>query len=325
MTFPTNPTICFAHVAYRCAERFAERFSPGGAPFPHFEVRSLAELEARIGEADVLVVSGLWRNTLPALSPRLKFVQSLSAGTDQYDRAVFARHGIRLASAAGANANAVSEHAVGLMLGITRKLFTARDDQHRKFFSGMKSAFTDREDELAGKTAIVVGTGRIGARLIRLLKAFDMHVIGVRQNPASGTAGADEVHATGALPALLPRADFVVLVCPLTEATRGLIGAQALAAMKPGAYLVNCARGAVVDEAALIAALQSNTIRGAALDVMVTEPLPEESPLWTLPNCFLTPHTAGETCAYEINVLDLMMENIGRLQRGEANLVNQVV
>jgi D-2-hydroxyacid dehydrogenase (NADP+) len=320
VTFPANPTICFAHVAYRCAERFAER----GAPFPHFEVRSLAELEARIGEADVLVVSGLWRNTLPALSPRLKFVQSLSAGTDQYDRAVFARHGIRLASAAGANANAVSEHAVGLMLGITRKLFVARDDQHQKFFSGMKGDFAQREDELAGKTAIVVGTGRIGTRLIRLLKAFDMHVIGVRQNPASGTAGADEVHATSALPALLPRADFVVLVCPLTDATRGLIGAEALAAMKPGAYLVNCARGAVVEEPALIAALQSNAIRGAALDVMVTEPLPAESPLWTLPNCYLTPHTGGETCAYEINVLDLMMENIARLQRGEASLVNQV-
>jgi phosphoglycerate dehydrogenase-like enzyme len=321
VSFPARPTICFAHVAYRCGDRFAER----GAPFPHFEVRSLPELEARIGEADVLVVSGLWRNTLPALAPRLKFVQSLSAGTDQYDRAVFAAHGIRLASAAGANANAVAEHAVGLLLGVTRRIFVARDDQHARHWSGMKGDFAIREDELAGKTAIVVGTGRIGAKLIRLLKAFDMHVIGVRQNPDAGSAGADEVHATAALPALLPRADAVILVCPLTDATRGLIGAAALAAMRPSAILVNCARGPVADEAALVAALAEGRIRAAALDVFATEPLPADSPLWTLPNSFVTPHTGGETCAYETNVLDLMMENIARLQRGEASLVNQVV
>jgi phosphoglycerate dehydrogenase-like enzyme len=321
VTFPANPTICFAHVAYRCADRFVER----GAPFPFFEVRSLPELEARIGEADVLVVSGLWRNSLPALSPRLKFVQSLSAGVDYYDQAVLRAAGVRLASASGANANAVAEHAVGLLLGVTRKLFIARDDQHKGFWSGMKGDFLQREDELAGKTAIVVGTGRIGAKLIRLLKAFDMHVIGVRQNPASGAAGADEVHATAALPSLLPRADAVILVCPLTDATRGLINAASFAAMKPSAILVNCARGPVVDEAALIAALSENRIRAAGLDVFATEPLPAESPLWTLPNSFVTPHTAGETCAYENNVLDLMMENIRRLQQGASSLVNQVV
>jgi phosphoglycerate dehydrogenase-like enzyme len=189
----------------------------------------------------------------------------------------------------------------------------------------MKGDFAIREDELAGKTAIVVGTGRIGGKLIRLLKAFEMHVIAVRQDPAAGAAGADEVHAAAALAGLLPRADFVVLVCPLTDATRGLIGAAALAAMKPSAVLINCARGAVVDEPALIAALGAGRIRAAGLDVMVEEPLPAASPLWTMPNVFLTPHTAGETCAYENNVLDLMMENIARLQRGEAALVNQVV
>lgn len=319
--FPANPTICFAHAAYRCADRFAVR----GAPFPHFEVRNLEDLQARLPEADLLVVSGLWRNTLPALTTRLKYVQSLSAGTDQYDRPTFQQHGITLASAAGGNAAAVSEHAVALMLGITRKLFIARDDQHKKFWSGMKGDFLQREDELNGKTAIVVGMGNIGRRLIRLLKAFDMTVIGVRANPASGAEGADEVHATSALPEILPRADFVVLVCPLTAETTGLIGEAALAAMKPSAYLINCARGKVADEAALIVALENRVIRGAGLDVMATEPLPAESPLWTLPNAFLTPHTAGETCAYEDNVLDIMMENIARLQAGRTDLVNRIV
>ncbi|WP_207537344.1 D-2-hydroxyacid dehydrogenase [Sabulicella rubraurantiaca] len=315
-----NPTICFAHVAYQCGARWEAR----GAPHPFFEVRSLPELEARIGEADVLVVSGLWRNTLPALAPKLRFVQSLSAGTDQYDRDVFRQHKIRLASAAGANAAAVSEHALSLLLGITRNLFTARDDQHRTHWSGMKSDFAVREDELAGKTAIVVGMGRIGGRLIRLLKALDMTVIGIRANPSAGKEGADEVHALSALPEILPRADAVLLVCPLTAETTGLINPRTLGAMKQGAILVNCARGKVVEEEALLAALESGKLSAAGLDVTVEEPLPSGSAFWSHPRVFLTPHTAGETRKYEDNVLDLMQENLRRLRAGQ-DLVNAVV
>ncbi len=321
MILPERPTVLFAHPAYRGLERMTAR----GLPFEGIEARARDELDAKIGAADVLVASGLWRNDLPAIAPRLRFVQSFSAGTDQYDRDVLRRRGIRLASAAGANAGAVAEHAVALMLGIKRRLFSARDDQHRKHWSGMKSAFADREDEIAGKTALVVGMGRIGGRLVELLKCFRMTVLGVRADPARGAAGADEVHGLAALPVLLPRADFVVLVCPLTPETTQLIDEAALAAMKPAAWLVNCARGRVCDEAALIAALAQGRIAGAALDVMATEPLPPESPLWTLANVFLTPHTAGETCACEDNVLDLMAENIARLQRGEAELVNGIV
>lgn len=318
---PDRPTVLFAHAAYRGLERMRAR----GLPFQGVEARTREELDAGIGQADVLVVSGLWRNDLPAIAPKLRFVQSYSAGTDQYDRAVLRERGIRLASAAGANAEAVAEHALALILAAKRRLFQARDDQHRKHWSGMKSAFAEREDEIAGKTALVVGTGRIGARLIELLKAFRLTVLGVRADPSRGAAGADEVHGLAALPALLPRADFVVLVCPLTPETTGLINGAALAAMKPGAFLVNCARGRVCDEAALVAALEQGRIGGALLDVTATEPLPPESPLWSLHNAFLTPHTAGETCSYEDNVLDLLAENVARLQRGEAALLNQVV
>jgi phosphoglycerate dehydrogenase-like enzyme len=114
-------------------------------------------------------------------------------------------------------------------------------------------------------------------------------------------------------------------VCPLNTQTEGLINAAALAAMKPTAWLVNCARGRVVDEPALIAALEARRIGGAALDVMVEEPLPASSPLWTMPNVHLTPHTAGETRAYEDNVLDLMLENLSRLRAGRTDLVNGIV
>lgn len=321
LTARENITIGFAHVAYNCQARLALRNTGMRA----IEARTQAELEAMLPEIDVLSLSGMWRNDIPARAPKLRFVQSMSAGTDQYDRAVFAAHGIRLASAAGVNAKAVSEHAMALMLAMTRRLVEARDNQQQKTWRGMMSDFAKREDELAGKTLLVVGMGRIGGRLIRLAKAFEMRVIGVRANPGAGAEGADEVHGISALPALLPQADMVVLVCPLTAQTTGLIGAAALAAMKPSAYLINCARGKVCDEAALIAALSAGQIKGAALDVTAEEPLPAASPLWTLPNVFITPHTAGETCAYEDNVIDLLLENLERLWRGESGLVNQIV
>lgn len=314
-------TIGFAHVAYNCQERLALR----GTGLKSLQARTREELDAMLPQVDVLSLSGMWRNDIPAMAPRLRFVQSMSAGTDQYDRAVLKAAGIRLASAAGVNANAVSEHAISLMLALTRRLPEARDNQHKTFWRGMMSDFARREDELAGKTLLVVGMGRIGSRLIRIAKAFDMRVIGVRANPGAGAEGADEVHATSALPALLPRVDFVVLVCPLTAETTGLMNATTLGAMKPDAYLVNCARGKVCDEPALIAALQAGRIKGAALDVTAEEPLPAESPLWTLPNVFITPHTAGETCAYEDNVVDILLENLERMWRGETALVNQIV
>lgn len=314
-------TICFAHVAYRFAERYGQR----GGTLKHFEVRSLDELEALIGEADVLLVSGMWRNHLAAKAPRLKFIQSISAGVDQYDRGVLAGAGIRLASAQGANANAVSEHAISLILAIARRLPEARDNQARKHWRGMIGDLTRREDELGGKTLLVVGIGRIGGRLARLAKAFGMNVIGLRQDPSKGSEGADEIHGMDQLMAQLPRADYVALTCALTPETRGLMGAAQFAAMKPASILVNVARGAVCVEADLVAALASGHLDAAALDVTAEEPLAEASPLWTMPNVFITPHTGGETRAYEGNVLDLMDENLARLRRGEATLKNQIV
>lgn len=314
-------TVCFAHVAYRFGDRFALRNT--GIKF--VEVRDRAALDAAIGQADVLVCSGMWRNDLPQIAPKLKFVQSASAGTDQYDREVLKKADIRLASGQGVNANAVSEHAIALMLALLRRIPEARDNQAKRFWRGMMGDFSKREDEAGGKTAVVVGLGRIGGRIARLCKALGMNVVGVRQNVAGGAEGADEVHSFRDLKSVLPRADFLILACPLTEETRHLVDAAALALLKPTAQVVNVARGRVVDEPAIIAALQGGKIAGAALDVTAEEPLPADSPLWTMPNVLITPHTGGETHKYEDNVLDFMMENIARLQRGEAALVNQIV
>ena len=314
-------TICFAHVAYRLGERFALRKS--GLRF--IELRTLDELAARIPEIDVLVVSGLWRNELLGRAEKLRLIQSISAGIDQYDREALRARGVRLASAQGVNAGAVAEHVIALMLALARQVPPARDNQARRHWRGMISDPARREDEISGKTLLIVGLGRIGSRLAALARGFGMRVIATKRDPAAAAGAADLVATNDRLLELLPQADFVALTCPLTPQTELLFGAAAFAAMKPSAFLVNVARGRVVDEPALIRALEEQRIAGAALDCFWEEPLPEDSPLWALPNALITPHSAGETRHYEDNVIDLLLENLDRLWRGERELKNQVV
>jgi phosphoglycerate dehydrogenase-like enzyme len=312
--------ICFAHVAYRMAERFQLR----NMGLAHVEVRTPEELARHLPEVDVLVVSMMWKNELLGSAKRLAFIQSISAGTDQYDKALLRDRGVRVASAAGVNAEAVAEHAMALILALSRRLPEARDNQHARHWRGMIGDLARREDQLTGKTLLVVGIGRIGARLARLAKAFEMRVIATKRDPATAAAGADAIYGTWRLRELLGEADIVALTCPLTPETENLIDAPALAAMKPTAHLINVARGRVVDEPALIRALDERRLAAAALDVTVEEPLPAASPLWSMPNVLITPHTAGETRAYEDGVIDLLLENLERLWRG-APLVNEVV
>lgn len=312
-------TIGFAHAAYQLGAEFATR----GRAAKSFEVRTLDDLKARAPEADVIVVSGLWRNELIASCPKLRFVQSISAGTDQFDKPAFASAGLRLASAQGGNERAVAEHAMALILGLTRQIHLCRDNQSARFWRPMIGDRSRREDELGGKTLVVVGLGRIGLRLSKLAAAFGMRVVGVRRSGGS-EEGIDAIIPPAGLTEALAQADIVALTCPLTPETEGLIGKEALAAMRPGASLINVARGRVVDEAALLAALGSGHLAGAGLDCFHDEPLPPESPFWTLPNVIVTPHSAGETRAYETNVVDILLDNLGRLARGEASLRNQI-
>ncbi len=314
-------TICFAHVAYQMQARFEAR----GTGIKCFQVNARDELDRRVHEADVVSVSMMWHNGLIERAERLRFIQSISAGIDQYDREKLAARGIRLASAAGVNARAVSEHAMALILAIARRLPEARDNQARRVWRGMISDLTQREDELGGKTLLIVGLGRIGGRLAELARAFGMHVIATRRDPTAGAGAADAVHGMTDLHALLPQADYVALTCPLTAQTERLIDAEALALMQQSASLVNVARGRCIDEPALISALAAGRIAGAALDTTLEEPLAESSPLWAMPNVLITPHTAGETRRYEDNVIDVLLENLDRLWRGEVTLRNQVI
>jgi phosphoglycerate dehydrogenase-like enzyme len=313
--------ICFAHVAYR----MHERFSALNTGINSFAVRDPETLEKRVGEADVLVISGLWHNGLLDRAKNLRLIQAIGAGTDQFPHDELAKRGIRLASARGVNYRAVSEHAMALILALSRRLPEARDNQAKRVWRGMIGDPDQREDELGGKTLLVVGLGQIGGRLGQLAKAFDMRVVGLRRDPAAGSGAADAVHTMSELKSLLPEADFVALTCPLTKETENLVDADALGLMKPSAHLVNVARGRVVDEGALVEALAAHRIAGAGLDVTAEEPLAASSPLWRMEHVLITPHTAGETRHYEDNVIEILRDNLGRLWRGEEPLRNQVV
>ena len=285
-------TICFAHVAYRMADRFAAR----NTGIRHFQVNSLEELTVRIGDADVVSVSMLWRNNLIARAPKLKFIQSISAGTDQYSREALKAAGIRLASAQGVNARAVAEHAMSLILAMTRQLHFARDNQAqaslaRHDLGPLQARGRARRQDAAGRRP---RAHRLASRRARqgVRHAGDRHQArsGHRRRRTRTTC-----FRNGRLGEVLPLADFVALTCPLTPQTEGLINAQALAADE--AVRVPDQRGARQGRrrAALIAALSGGRIAGAGLDCTVEEPLPATSALWDMPNVLITPHTAGET------------------------------
>src|SRR5580704_9791138 len=256
-----NVTICFGHAAYRMKDRFELRRTG----IRNFQTWAYDDLVKRIGEADVVVASGMWKNDLIPHAGRLKFIQSISSGMDQYSKEQLGAKNVRLASAAGVNARAVAEHAIALILAVARRLPEARDNQHKKMWRGMIGDLSQREDELGGKTLLVVGMGRIGAHLAKLAKAFDMKVVGIRRDPKQGTNGADSIHGMADLVKLVPQADIVALTCALTPETNGLMSAAAFAAMKPSSMFVNVARGKVADETALIETMKAGKIWAAAL------------------------------------------------------------
>ena len=313
--------IHFAHVAYRLAERFALR----GTGIAHFQTWSPEDTHARVGEGHVLVPSGFWSDAMLDRAVNLRFIQVCAAGYDRFGLEALRDRGVRLANGRGVNRNAVSDHAMALLLALARHVHTGRDRQRAHEWRGMISDLGRREEELAGKTMLVYGLGAIGSRLARLARAFDMRVVGIKRDTASHDGSADEVRSPDRFHESLAEADVVALTCPLTPQTENLIDAAALARMHPGAYLVNVARGRCVHEPDLVDALERGAIAGAGIDTTREEPLAPGSPLWDLENALITPHTAGETRQYEDNVVDILIENVRRLQRGEDALVNGIV
>jgi phosphoglycerate dehydrogenase-like enzyme len=235
-------------------------------------------------------------------APGLRFVQAMFAGAGQQlaaaglEREELER--IQWASSAGIHATPLAEWSLLGILALTKRLPRALADQRAHRWDHYPN------DELPGKALLVVGLGAIGREVARLGEAFGMRVSSVRRRE-------------GDLDELLPGADVVVITLPLTEETRGLVSRERIAAMKDGAIVVNVGRGGVVDEDALVDALRSGKLGGAALDVFATEPLPPESPLWDLENVIVSPHTAALSFRENERVVELFAENLRRYLAGE--------
>jgi phosphoglycerate dehydrogenase-like enzyme len=210
----------------------------------------------------------------------------------------------------------VAQTAVAGLLALARGFPRIAAAQRRREWRPLSRDAEPRD--LAGQTALVVGTGPIGQEIGRLCRALGLRTVGVRRNAVAGAPpGFDGVLGFDALPAALPRADWLVLACPLTATTRGLVDAGALALLPRGAHLVNVARGGVVVEADLLAALRSGRVAGAFLDVFAAEPLPPDSPFWDLPDVIVSPHSAAASDGLADRVAAVFCENLGRWRRGE--------
>ncbi|MGH2885173.1 MAG: D-2-hydroxyacid dehydrogenase, partial [Solirubrobacteraceae bacterium] len=245
----------------------------------------------------------------------LRWIQATSAGAgEQVSTAGLSEddlHRVTVTSAAGVHAGPLAEFALFGLLAFARGLPRLLADQHARRWGHYPVG------ELSGRTLLIVGLGQIGEEVARLAAAFGMRVVGISRSAASDSPHVHEVRRTSELHECLPEADAIVISAPLTEATRGLIDAAAIARIKPGAIFVNVGRGGVVDEPALIEALRSGRLAGAALDVFASEPLPAESPLWELPNVLVSPHTAGLSVRENERIAALFVENLGRYLRGE--------
>lgn len=255
-------------------------------------------------------------------APRLKWLHVFNAGVDHPVYAEMLARGVRLTTSSGATAEPIAQTAIMALLMLARQFRRFLEAQRRREWSPTRR--TEAPRDLRGQTALILGLGRIGSEIARLARALGLHVIGVRRAPATGSEPVDELHPPQALTALLPRCDWLVIACPLTPATRGLVDAGLLGRLPKGAHFINIARGEIVHEAALIDALRSGHLAGAYLDVFEEEPLPPASPLWDLPNVLVSPHSSGAALGNEGRALAIFLENLARWHRG-APLINEVL
>ncbi len=254
-------------------------------------------------------------------APNLRWMHLPNAGMDHPVFGRLREQGVRLTTSSGAAAEPIAQTAIGGLLALARGLPRWWAAQRRHEWAPHHGA--PRPRDLRGQTLVVVGVGAIGNHVARLARALGLHVIGVRRGPRTPDDHVDEMHPPSALPDLLPRADWLVVACPLTEATRGVIDAAALGRLPAGAHVINVARGQIINEPALIAELRSGRLAGAYLDVFAAEPLPADSPLWDLPNVILSPHDSAASAGNAARVTEIFLRNLEHWGRGEP-LENEV-
>ncbi|HVL24463.1 MAG TPA: D-2-hydroxyacid dehydrogenase [Thermomicrobiales bacterium] len=293
------------------------------AEFPDLTLTVAAEdaLAADIADAQAMVGGKLEDGVLDA-ARELAWLHVPFAGVERVLTPELVARGITITNSRGVSAPNMAEHAVAMMLAFGRGLPTFirwqdqriwRDDDHRPAFF-----------ELTGQTVVLLGVGAIGQAIAARLRPFGVRIIGARrQVQGPEIAGFDRVVPFSALEEVLPEADHVVSSLPMTPATKGIVSADLIARMKPGARFYNVGRGGTVDQQALIGALRDGRLAGAGLDVTDPEPLPDDSPLWAMSNVILTGHTSGTSPMAEARVYEVLAENIRRYRDGR-DLLNVV-
>jgi phosphoglycerate dehydrogenase-like enzyme len=288
---------------------------------------------ARLAEADIArveiaffsqdIVPDFSRQFFSAVrkAPNVKWLHVFNVGVDHPIFTEMLARGVRLTTSTGTTAEPIAQTALTGLLMLARGFPHWLKAQREHRWDPVRLQVSPRD--LKGQTVLVYGLGEIGREFARLAKALGLYVIGVRRSPRRADDPVDELRTPDQLDQLLPRADWLMLACPLTAETRGLITAQRLALLPRGAHIINIARGEVIDEPALIAALQSGHLAGAYLDVFAEEPLPATSPLWDMPNVLVTPHNSSTALGNERRVFDMFVNNLERWKRG-APLINEV-
>lgn len=299
------------------SDLLAEPRYPSAHPLPSLDEDGAAERwEQLLDRAEILFDFGpvALAPQLPS-RPRLRWIQATSAGVGRFaERAGLLDSDVTVTTASGAHARPLAEFALLAMLMFSKNTLHLMRQQREHRWE------RHADQEVRGKVVCVVGLGKIGREVARLAAALDARVVGTVRTMRGRTAdelGVECLEPTEKLDELLPLADVVVLATPHTPGTHRLVDARRLGLMKPTALLVNVARGDVVDEQALVEALRAGRLGGAALDVFEQEPLAPESPLWDLPNVFVSPHSASTVAAENGWITDLFCENLRRYQAGE--------
>ena len=266
-------------------------------------------------QADIFI--GMFNPGQMQAAKNLKWLQASTVGVDRYEGYVDTKKTL-VSNSRNLFNKCMGEHTFAMMIAWSRALLLQRDSQNRHEW-----VLHDVPSDLFDKTVAVIGLGGIGADVAKKCKAFDMHVIGVRRNLGDKPDFVDELYSLDQINQVLEKADFVILAVPLTEQTYHLINRETLKKMKPTAYLLNVARGEVVDTDALTEALQNKTIAAAGLDTVYPEPLPADHPLWSMENVFITPHRANASPTTNRFRFKFYYENLKRYLAGES-LKNQV-
>lgn len=250
-------------------------------------------------------------------APNLRWIQTLSAGINNLPFRLLIDRGIDVTNAANCYAPNMADHSLGMMLSLCRRLHEI--DRHQRANDGwMRKKPLPAPGELAGQTLLVVGLGGIGLETAKRAAAFGMTVLATRTHPDRPVPDCvDEVHPPEALNDLLPRADWVDVCVPLTPATRNLIGAAEIDRMKDGAYIVCVTRGGIIDQDAMVGALENGKLAGVALDATDPEPLPSGHPLWSFDNVIITPHASGQSTAAFKRLEQVCVDNVHRFLAGD--------